>query len=231
MLRVAWLISIFVFVPVLSATAASFDCTKAKLADEIAVCADPELSALDDAAGRAYLASIRIQQRIDRNQIRGVAREFLVGRRKCGADRRCIIAAYVDVLGFYDQYGGQVDLPEWVTAQTLVDVARPLPSGTPSQVGACNLTEIREVPDKAADFGARSVLFANQLRQVYYASAAQERNILASRKGDNVIMCLTSLPRFCERSEDNRGRFYLVTNLRTKRTWWLTDSEHMCGGA
>ena len=36
------------------AKAASFDCNKATTATEIAICSDPELSALDELMGQAY---------------------------------------------------------------------------------------------------------------------------------------------------------------------------------
>jgi hypothetical protein len=54
--------------------------------------------------------------------------------------------------------------------------------------------------------------------------------IKESRQGDPVRMCLVSIPRKCPK-DDNRGRVYRTTNLRTRKPWTLPDSEHMCGGA
>jgi len=42
-------------------------------------------------------------------------------------------------------------------------------------------------------------------------------------------MCLISVPHN-GRPGDDRGKSYLVVNLRTKATWNLGDSQHMCGG-
>ena len=40
--------------------AASFDCNKATTETEIAICSDPELSALDDRLSKAYLTAQRL---------------------------------------------------------------------------------------------------------------------------------------------------------------------------
>ncbi len=52
----------------------------------------------------------------------------------------------------------------------------------------------------------------------------------ALRAGDPVEMCLVSIPRDCPVGDD-RGREYRTTNLRTRKSWRLPDSEHSCGGA
>ncbi len=54
--------------------------------------------------------------------------------------------------------------------------------------------------------------------------------IADSRVGDEALVCLTSLPKRCPPGDD-RGKLYAVTNLRTKGSWVLSDSQHMCGGA
>ena len=43
-------------------------------------------------------------------------------------------------------------------------------------------------------------------------------------------MCLTSIPKHCPPGDD-RGRKYTATNLRTRGSWSMADSQHMCGGA
>jgi hypothetical protein len=45
-----------------------------------------------------------------------------------------------------------------------------------------------------------------------------------------VRICLVSLPQNCPPG-DTRGRIYKTTNLRTRQSWTLPDSEHSCGGA
>jgi uncharacterized protein len=234
-LRLAWIGSILVLGFFLgaasSASAASFDCAKAASPDEKAVCDDPQLSRLDDTLGRAWIDVMKQSDAlVDRDKVRGVAREFLANRGKCGVDRRCIIVAYLDVLGFYDQSGANVSLPGFVTAQSLVDATRPSGPGIPDKVGDCATTTIASIGpriDAAHLELGMTVAFANQ---VYQVSEGKEPNLLASRAGDSVIMCLASKPRFCPAGDD-RGKIYLVTNSRTHGTWWLQDSQHMCGGA
>ncbi|MEQ1617010.1 MAG: hypothetical protein ABL883_01540 [Terricaulis sp.] len=51
-----------------------------------------------------------------------------------------------------------------------------------------------------------------------------------SRVGDEVRVCLVSVPENCPPGDD-RGRMYSGTNLRTGESWSAPDSQHMCGGA
>jgi hypothetical protein len=77
-----------------------------------------------------------------------------------------------------------------------------------------------------ADSGS-AVEFANGLYQVSYD---QVRAVNRSRRGDPVSICLRALPENCPRGDD-RGKIYRATNLRTRQSWTLPDSEHSCGGA
>jgi hypothetical protein len=56
-----------------------------------------------------------------------------------------------------------------------------------------------------------------------------EDNIVASRVGDPIKLCLVSIPLHCPKG-DGRGREYAALDLRNHRWWNLGDSEHMCGG-
>jgi hypothetical protein len=51
-----------------------------------------------------------------------------------------------------------------------------------------------------------------------------------SKAGDPVSICLTELPKECPPGDD-RGKIYKTVNLRSRKSWTLPDSEHMCGGA
>jgi hypothetical protein len=51
-----------------------------------------------------------------------------------------------------------------------------------------------------------------------------------SRIGDQVRLCLVSLPKDCPPNDD-RGYVYKALNLRNHESWDLPDSEHSCGGA
>jgi uncharacterized protein len=75
----------------LSSKAASFDCASAVSDVEGIVCADPELSALDDDVGDAYTI-LRAQSR-DQSRLQREQREWLATRNRC-KDRNCIKNAY-----------------------------------------------------------------------------------------------------------------------------------------
>jgi len=105
----------------------------------------------------------------------------------------------------------------------------------PRHVGECVVTHVRAVETRLEDGvthealagSGSAVRFTNGGYQVSYETVPA---VEASRRGDPVRMCLTSVPQDCPPG-DNRGREYRVTNLRTHGSWRLPDAEHMCGGA
>jgi hypothetical protein len=98
----------------------------------------------------------------------------------------------------------------------------------PECVGQCAMTAIREVGTRLGTPGSGSaVSFENGGTQVGYETVPA---IDHSRPGDRVRMCLVSIPKNCPKG-DERGRVYRTTNLRTRQSWTLADSAHMCGGA
>ncbi len=62
----------------------------------------------------------------------------------------------------------------------------------------------------------------------YWQQKTYEDNIVASRVGDPIKLCLVSIPLHCPKG-DGRGREYTALDLRNHRWWNLGDSEHMCG--
>ena len=77
------------------APAASFDCTKARTPDERAVCADPNLSALDSEMGGLWYAFSRFPMMMGSSGARrDDAKQFLAERGACGSNAACIGAAY-----------------------------------------------------------------------------------------------------------------------------------------
>jgi uncharacterized protein len=212
------------------ACAASFDCTKARTADEKAVCSDSQLSDLDVVANRAFAAAIKAADPGDRSKVRSVARDAMSERHKCGSDRVCIVDSYLGSFGYYLQSGAEISLPPWLTAPLLARGPTPKGGRLPAAVGECTTTAVKEVgPRLEGGDGSdgTSVTFENGGYQVSYE---REPKLVASRAGDKVVMCLATIPRFCP-AADHRGKLYLVTNTRTGETWWLPDSEHGCGGA
>src|SRR5262249_9094665 len=68
-------------------SAPSFDCRRARYADEIAICSDPELARLDRLIGEGYQ---ELLARSGEGLARSVAAPMLAARRNCGADTGCI---------------------------------------------------------------------------------------------------------------------------------------------
>jgi uncharacterized protein len=77
------------------AAAASFDCTKARNPDEIAVCKYRNLSELDREMGGLWYAYAAFPFLMGANGARqDEAHDFLEKRKACGADSACLQAAY-----------------------------------------------------------------------------------------------------------------------------------------
>ena len=111
------------------------------------------------------------------------------------------------------------------------DRVRPTPKGAFPKIGTCYQTTVKQVlgrlggpPD--GDNGS-AVLYGNGLYQVSYELVPE---IVRSRHGDRVTMCITDLPKNCPPG-DFRGIVYKTHNGRTGEDWELPDSEHDCGGA
>jgi uncharacterized protein len=234
-------LAILVIVGLAAATsvqAASFDCTKAATVDERAVCADPRVSAMDTLLGQAFAEAKKssASDPQDAAKMMAIARVFLAQRHACGATRSCLIASYAGALDGYATIGSTVRIPSWVDASTIADGKAPQSRSLPTAPGQCVSTEVTDVTPRLGDGGAvkpsdydsgTAIDFSNGGHQVSYD---REPALIGSRRGDNVVMCLIAIPRLCPPGDD-RGRSYIVTNLRTQQTWTLGDSQHMCGGA
>jgi hypothetical protein len=113
--------------------------------------------------------------------------------------------------------------------------AAPPPTPAPEKLGQCVRARIVSLGQRLMDARTETpikgsgsmVRFSNLVAQVSYDEV---RGIQRSRVGDLVEICLVQLPSDCPPG-DARGKIYKTTNLRTKSTWTLPDSEHSCGGA
>jgi len=207
----------------------SFDCTKAKSPDEIAICGDEQLSQLDRLAALAYDEARRAS---GKSEVRAAARQGLAARGACGSDRACILQAQVDTIVHFQDLGATVSLPDWaVEAAAGPDAG--VAGALPTEIGQCVNTRIAEITSRfQADITAdpddgSAVNFENGGHQVSYDKV---QAIIDSKVGDPVLMCLVSIPQDCPPGDD-RGRIYTTTNLRTSESWTLPDSQHFCGGA
>jgi uncharacterized protein len=85
------LYAIFISVP---AQAASFDCAKARAADERAVCASRALSEMDVEMAMRYQTLAGLVAMGTRGDMGDAQREFLKARGQCRADNACLTALY-----------------------------------------------------------------------------------------------------------------------------------------
>jgi uncharacterized protein len=118
-MRVAWLCAAVVCASSIVAHAQvqggpSFDCSKSAKLDELAICRDPGLSALDRAANAAYLQVKRQSGPQVANQM---GRKFLALRAECRNDRLCILRQYSAIIKAYKEAGSTVDFPTWAVGQ------------------------------------------------------------------------------------------------------------------
>ncbi len=98
----------------------------------------------------------------------------------------------------------------------------------PTEIGTCSDTTIAEIGYRLGDPDTGSAIsYANGGVQISYDTIPE---IHRSKVGDGVKLCLVSLPEDCP-PDDNRGKVYRATNLRTGESWEAPDSQHSCGGA
>ncbi len=98
----------------------------------------------------------------------------------------------------------------------------------PTEIGACSGTTITEIGYRLSEPDTGSAIsYANGGVQISYDTIAE---IHRSKIGDAVTLCLVSVPEDCP-PDDDRGKVYRATNLRTGESWEAPDSQHSCGGA
>lgn len=105
----------------------------------------------------------------------------------------------------------------------------------PTRVGKCSNTSVAKVGTRLMDGvtgkpilgSGTSIELTNGIYLVSYDTVPEAES---SKPRDPVKLCLISIPKNCPPG-DNRGKIYKVTNLRTKKTFTLPDSQHSCGGA
>ena len=214
----------------------SFDCRKATLPTEKAICADPQMSAIDALVTKAY-AGFEPAFGGDKRKI---ARGLVADRNACGTDAACIVSAQNNALQTYGF------APPWVQDYNIaligkkaLDAAARNPGNKdqplPSAVGQCASTHIKTLTTRLGDDpletatpdAGSAATFTNGGGSVSYD---REPGLAASKVGDPVEMCLIAIPRDCPR-DDDRGRVYYSLDLVAKGSWALPDSEHLCGGA
>jgi uncharacterized protein len=214
----------------------SFDCAKASKPDERVICGDDRLAELDQAVSIAFGQAVRKFK----DEARKIAAESLAARHACGTERLCILDQQVKAIEEYADLGSSVPVPAWVgtyRAEIFTARGKPPNKALPKRVGQCAITKIAGIstrfgdelkkPADETDSSGSAVTYANDGYQVSYSYI---QALADSHIGDEVLLCLSSIPENCPPG-DIRGRMYSATNLRTKGSWLLPDSQHMCGGA
>ncbi len=102
-------------------------------------------------------------------------------------------------------------------------------SAKPRAIGDCVQTRVASTGPRleGAPNSGSSIQYENGMSQVEYDVLP---GIVHSQIGDDVRLCLVSVPENCPPGDD-RGRIYSATNARTNETWSASDSQHSCGGA
>jgi len=77
-----------------SASAASFDCKKARTADEKAICAERALNDKDVRMNELYGINKRTLAMGGRGALQDQQRDWLQGRHTCGSNKACLNRAY-----------------------------------------------------------------------------------------------------------------------------------------
>ena len=214
----------------------SFDCRKARLPTEKAICADPQMSAIDALATKAY----RDFEPAFGGDKHKIARELVADRNACKTDAACIVSAQNNALQTYGS------APPWVQDYNIaligkkaLDFAAKTPKPTdlplPASIGNCGFTHIKTLTTRLGDDpletaspdAGSAATFTNGGTAVSYD---REPGLASSKVGDPVVMCLIAIPRDCPK-DDVRGKVYYAVDLANKGTWALPDSQHLCGGA
>ncbi|MFD2058015.1 lysozyme inhibitor LprI family protein [Mesorhizobium calcicola] len=214
----------------------SFDCGKASLPAEKAICADPQLSAIDLLVSKAYKGF----EPAFGGDKRKIARGLIADRNACRSDTACIVSALNNALQTYGV------APSWVQdynvaliGKKALEAAARNPGGAdqplPSAIGQCASTHVETLTTRLGDDPLATAspeagsagTFTNGGTAVSYD---RDPGLAAAKVGEPVVMCLISIPRDCPK-DDERGRVYYGIDLAAKGSWALPDSQHLCGGA
>lgn len=161
-------------------------------------------------------------------------------RHACGSNKVCILDNQADLISTLKDYGAKVSVPPWIASYRLTllkESGAQFVNGLPTRVGSCTKTKIAKITTRFGDplkppapneiDSGSAVEYADKGFQTSYS---YNEALAASAVGDEVVLCLVSIPKNCPPGDD-RGKVYSATNLRTIGSWIMPDSQHMCGGA
>lgn len=190
----------------------SYDCGKAKAYAEQLVCSDRELTYMDRFVAALYWNQVaRAPSGSKPPQGRQEQIAWIKARNTC-VDRECVKNAYVNRAS---------QLKSGLPAAT---------EGTDLKVRQCMSDSIKHVRPRLDGIDFSTGVVALYESGGIAISYDLEPEVIASKPGDHLVVCLVELPKNCPRG-DHRGKLYLAHNLRTGQNWTLQDSQHSCGGA
>jgi uncharacterized protein len=118
----------------------SFDCAKATRPDEVVICANPELSRLDQAANSGYEFLRRIY---GRERANALTLPFLRERQVCRSDVACIRTKQLATIEYFQSLGAPKGIiPEVVQIPQQVPVSGPQPAQPPQAAATPQQDEV-----------------------------------------------------------------------------------------
>ncbi len=159
-----------------------------------------------------------------------------------------LVSRVIATVGLLAFACGELSLPTRSMAETVWPQKGPNSREALARVGACAETTITKIAgrfdeplsptpfklgEKLDEYGEPimdqgvHVLYLNGAEQI---DSAWNAAVAHSKLGDPVRLCTVWKPKKCPPGDD-RGRIYKATNLRTKKTWQMSESWHSCGGA
>src|SRR3954469_4334254 len=82
-----------------SVQAQSFNCRKAYFPDEKLICTSPQLSMLDERLDWIFRQNMRLLSKPGRDALDREEEQWVVARRRCGSDHRCVEGFYRSRIG------------------------------------------------------------------------------------------------------------------------------------
>jgi uncharacterized protein len=96
--------------------ATSFDCTKATHEDEVAICGDPGLAAMDVELGELYQSAMKTVS--DPAALSKSEAGWVIARNMCDSDLTCLRRAYGERIG---QFKGSLGSPPLLPDQSSIE--------------------------------------------------------------------------------------------------------------
>jgi uncharacterized protein len=128
-----------------NAAGPSFDCRRARFADEVAICGDPELARLDRLIGDGYQVLLG---RLGEAAARAIAAPLLASRRACSSDVGCIKNAQISTIQELQRRGAPITYVEPASVAESLYVVDGLRLGGHVVIGSPSYLEYRCNPSE-----------------------------------------------------------------------------------